>query len=142
MPASSSLPPSPHRIGILMCPVGRFLECKDCELSFEFPDGAQFDAVAKQFQSHLCGPPIRISDWLIEKIVKDGAPVPNRSERRFVIVRYESKVPAMASCAKCERKFFTPTTLARDAIGAEEYLVRKFDVHDCPAEIEDRGRLL
>ena len=25
----------------------------------------------------------------------------------------------MASCAKCERKFFTPTTLARDAIAAE-----------------------
>jgi hypothetical protein len=54
-----------------------------------------------------------------------------RTDRQFVIVRYEGRVPAMASCGKCDRKFFTPTTLARDAIGAEEYLGRKFDVHEC-----------
>jgi len=46
----------------------------------------------------------------------------------------------MASCAKCQLKFFTPETFARDAVGAEEYLARKFDVHDCPAEIEERNR--
>jgi hypothetical protein len=54
-----------------------------------------------------------------------------RTDRHFVIVRYEGRVPTMASCAKCDRKFFTPTTLANDAIGAEEYLGRKFDVHEC-----------
>jgi len=37
----------------------------------------------------------------------------------------------MASCAKCERKFFTPATFARDSVGAEEYLGQKFDVHEC-----------
>jgi hypothetical protein len=119
-----------------MSPVGRFLECRDCGLTFEFPDGTQFDAVAKQFQLQLCGSPIHIPDWRIGDISK----VTPRTERRFVIVRYEGRIAAMASCAKCERKFFTPTTLARDPIGAEEYLVRKFDVHNCPAEIEERGR--
>ena len=43
----------------------------------------------------------------------------------------------MASCAKCESKFFAPATLAHDAIGAEEYLGQKFDLHVC-AEIEEK----
>jgi len=116
MSASNSTP-SPHRIAILMSPVGRFLQCRDCQLSFTFPDGAQFGTIAKQFGSYLCSSPIRVSGVLIG--------------RHFVIVRCEGKVPAMASCAKCDRKFFTPTTLANDAIGAEEYLGRKFDVHEC-----------
>ena len=92
MSASSSTPP-PHRISILMSPVGRFLQCRDCQLSYTFAG--------------------------------------RHTDRRFVIVRYEGKVPAMASCARCQRKFFTPTTLARDAVGAEEYLGSKFDAH-CP----------
>jgi hypothetical protein len=48
-------------------------------------------------------------------------------ERDFVILRHQGKVPAMASCAKCLRKFFTPTTYSRDPVGAEEYLLSKFD---------------
>lgn len=35
----------------------------------------------------------------------------------------------MASCAKGERKFFAPTTLLRDASGADRYLTHKFDLH-------------
>lgn len=120
---TNSLPPR-HRIGILMSSAGRFLECGDCQKSFNFPDGAQFNAIAKQFESHLCSSPIGITGW--------------RTERGFVIARHEGKVPAMASCAKCQLKFFTPATLAREAVGAEEYLGRKFDVHDCRAEIEER----
>jgi hypothetical protein len=65
VPDSSAPPPSSHHIGILMSPVGRFLECRDCQMSFEFPVGTQFDAVAKQFQSHLCGFP---SESVIEDI--------------------------------------------------------------------------
>jgi hypothetical protein len=49
----SSSPP-PHRIGILMSPVGRFLECRNCLLSFVFPDGAQYDTVVKQFDEQVC----------------------------------------------------------------------------------------
>jgi hypothetical protein len=56
------------------------------------------------------------------------------AERRFVILRYVGTVPAMASCAKCDRKFSTPTTILRDAIGAERYLAHKFDLHQCPEE--------
>jgi len=123
---ASSSPPPPHRIGILMSPVGRFLQCRDCQLSYTFPDGVKFGAIAKQFESHLCLSPIRLPAW--------------QTDRRFVIVRYEGRVPAMASCAKCQRKFFTPTTLARDAVGAEEYLGRKFDAHDCPAENGERHK--
>ena len=124
---SANSQPSPHRIGILMSPVGRFLECGDCKRSFIFPDGALYDAVLKQFESHLCAFPVPIPDWRMAYVTT----LPNRSERRFVILRYDGRVPAMASCAQCERKFFTPATFARNAIGAEEYLEQKFNAHHC-----------
>jgi hypothetical protein len=114
-----------------MSPVGRFLQCSDCKLSYVFPDEVQFGAIAKQFEVHPCSSPIRIPDSLIKKVVKDGSSVPNRSERRFVIVRHEGEVPMMASCTKCGRKFFTSTTLARDAIGAEQCMYHKYHLHRC-----------
>jgi hypothetical protein len=40
---------------------------------------------------------------------------------------FQDKVPAMASCTKCQRKFFTPATFSRDPVGAAEYLRSKFD---------------
>jgi hypothetical protein len=46
-------PPS-HRIAILMSVVGRFVVCRDCHLSVEFPAEAHYDAIVKQFDSHLC----------------------------------------------------------------------------------------
>ena len=52
-------------------------------------------------------------------------------ERSFVILKYYNKVPAMAGCAKCQHKFFTPNTYYNDHIGAEEYLRDKFDLHTC-----------
>jgi hypothetical protein len=52
-------------------------------------------------------------------------------ERMFVILRYDKKVPAMACCAKCESKFFTPASFLDDRVGAEEYLLEKFDQHRC-----------
>src|SRR5260370_42239113 len=126
---SSSPPPPPHRVAVIMSPVGRFLQCSACRLSYAFPDGVQFGTIAKQFEVHPCSSPIRIPDSLTENVVTDGAAVPDRPERRFVIVRYEGEVPMMASCAKCARKFFTPTTLARDAIGAERCMYHKYDLH-------------
>jgi hypothetical protein len=113
---SASGPP-PHHIGIIMSPVGRFLQCRDCQLTYTFPDGAKLGTIAKQFESHLC----------LSLIRSPG----KQRDRRLVIVRHEGKVPAMASCTKCQCKFFTPTVLASGAVGAEEYLVRKFDVHVC-----------
>jgi hypothetical protein len=117
MPASSSPLSSLHHIGVLMSPVGRFLQCSDCQLSFTFPDGVRFGDLAKQFELHSCLTPIRRPAW--------------RTDGRFIVLKYEGRVAALASCARCERKFFTPTALARDAVGAEEYLGRKFDVHEC-----------
>jgi hypothetical protein len=109
--AATSFPSfSSHCISIVMFPAGRFLLCKDCELSFQFPDGMKYGAVAKQFEFHSCG----------------------SAERRFVMLKHEGKVPAMASCAKCQRKFFTPSrTFKHDPIGAEQYLANRFDLHRC-----------
>ena len=116
--SAGSSPPPPHRIGILMSRTGRFLKCRDCQIIFNFPDGAQFGSIAKQFESHLCGSPIGIPGW--------------RTERGFIIMRYEGEVPAMASCAKCQLKFFTPPTIfACGPLGAERYLLDKFDLHEC-----------
>jgi hypothetical protein len=42
----------------------------------------------------------------------------------------------MASCQKCQRKFFTPTSYSDDPVGAQEYLSSKFDRHAC----EDKPR--
>ena len=112
---SASSPP--HHIGIIMSPVGRFLQCRECQLTYTFPDGAKLGTIAKQFGSHLC----------LSLICSAG----KQTDRRLVIVRHEGKIPAMASCTKCQRKFFTPTALASDAVGAEEYLGRKFDGHVC-----------
>jgi hypothetical protein len=63
-----------------------------------------------------------------------------RTERGFVIVPYEGKFRVMASCPRCQHKFFNPAPLERDAAKAAEYLGYKFDVHDCPETIEGRDR--
>jgi hypothetical protein len=57
--------------------------------------------------------------------------VPVMAERNFIVLRYEGKVPAMAGCEKCKRKFFTPAMYSGDAVGAQEYLFSKFDHHNC-----------
>lgn len=45
---------SAHRIGVLMSQTGRFLECMKCHLNYEFPAGALYDEIAKQFELHMC----------------------------------------------------------------------------------------
>lgn len=110
MSASSFMSPSSHRISILMSPADRCLQCRYCKLSFQFPDGVQYGAIAKRFEFNLCG----------------------SFERRFVILKHDGKIPAMASCAKCQSKFFTPSrTFERDPIRAEQYLANKFELHRC-----------
>jgi hypothetical protein len=46
--------PVPHRIGILMSPAGRFLECINCQLRIEFPAEARYDTIVKLFEVHPC----------------------------------------------------------------------------------------
>jgi len=52
--ASSSMPS--HHFGVLMSAAGRFLMGIDCQLRFEFPIGADYNATTKQFESHPCHP--------------------------------------------------------------------------------------
>jgi hypothetical protein len=59
-------------------------------------------------------------------------------DREFVVLRTAGKVPMMAGCVRCGRKFFTPSTIKRDACGAQVYLEEKFARHTCLAErLED-----
>jgi hypothetical protein len=60
----------------------------------------------------------------------------NMVERSFVILKYVNQVPSLASCSKCQRKFFAPTAYQRDRIGAEQYLQGKFDAHRCAEEVK------
>jgi hypothetical protein len=60
-------------------------------------------------------------------------------ELAFVILKYVNKTPALASCGKCERKFFTPNSFYNDIVGAEQYLREKFKLHDCRNE-QGKGR--
>ena len=55
--SASSASSLSHPIGILMSAAGRFVVCIDCHLSVEFPAGAHYDVIARQFASHLCGSP-------------------------------------------------------------------------------------
>ena len=62
------------------------------------------------------------------------------AERSFVIVlKYRDQVPSMASCAKCQYKFFTPSDFRPDRIGAELYLLDKFDLHECRDGIKSQS---
>jgi hypothetical protein len=59
------------------------------------------------------------------------------ADHTFVILKYTDKIPSMASCTKCQRKFFVPTSLGSDPGLAEQYLLEKFARHTCPNETED-----
>jgi len=52
----------------------------------------------------------------------------------LIVLRYVNKTPSLASCAKCQRKFFTPNTYYNDPVSAEQYLRDKFELHDCSEE--------
>ena len=60
--SASGTPSFPHPIGILMAVAGRFVVCVGCHLRVEFPAGAHFDIIARQFDSHLCGSPCLLKD--------------------------------------------------------------------------------
>jgi hypothetical protein len=55
-------------------------------------------------------------------------------DREFLVLRRAGKVPMMAGCVRCGRKFFTPSTGKRDALVAQAYLEEKFARHACVVE--------
>jgi PAS domain S-box-containing protein len=76
MPASIGAKSSPC-IGIRMCDAGRFVVCIVCRLSVEFPAGAHYDTIARQFESHLCRSPSLSKDDAIQaKTAKPHDPIP------------------------------------------------------------------
>ncbi len=54
--------------------------------------------------------------------------------RSLVILRYKDKVPIVASCSVCHSKFFTLAALLGNAHKAEQYLLEKFDRHECSGD--------
>ena len=52
-------------------------------------------------------------------------------ERSFVVLKFAGRVPTLAGCSQCQRKFFAPTSYQGDREGAEQYLRGKFDLHEC-----------
>ena len=48
-------------------------------------------------------------------------------ERRFAILKYSGKTPALATCELCHLKFFTPSELKHKPVDAEMYLREKFE---------------
>jgi len=45
----------------------------------------------------------------LEQPVKLHRIVHAMTDRSFVVLNYQGKIPALASCAQCQRKFFTPS---------------------------------
>lgn len=73
--SASNVSFSLHPIGILMSAAGRFVVCIDCRLSVAFPAGAQYDKIARQFESHLCDSPRSVKDAaLCGKTITADAP--------------------------------------------------------------------
>jgi hypothetical protein len=62
---STLTPPAHHHISILMSGAGRFVVCRDCHLSFEFPSGAHYDTLLKRLESHPCSVPLPKNDALV-----------------------------------------------------------------------------
>ena len=56
----------------------------------------------------------------------------------FIVLKYVNKTPSLASCVKCQRKFFTPNSYYSDPVGADQYLRTKFDLHNC---LEDERKM-
>jgi hypothetical protein len=79
--SARSVPSSSHPVGVLMSPTGRFVVCIDCHLSVEFPTGAHYDIIARQFESHSCGSPRPLKgDALSEKTITADARISEASD--------------------------------------------------------------
>jgi hypothetical protein len=71
--------------------------------------------------------------------------VDGMDDSRIVFLQYLRKTPAMASCAQCRLKFFTPSELLKKPREATDYLWGKFAAHTCKSEeavSNDRPRRL
>ena len=58
----------------------------------------------------------------------------------FIVLKYVNRTPSLASCARCQHKFFTPASFYNDPDGAEQYLRGKFKTHNCPDAEREKGQ--
>ena len=75
--------------------MGRFLECSDCLLAFNFPLGNTTTQSRRSSElSHADPPSLFLADELkIEDSARSGA-----ERRHLVVLRFEGQVSKMASC--------------------------------------------
>ena len=52
----------------------------------------------------------------------------------FVILERDFETPKLATCGRCQIKFFAPKQMSRQPISAEEYLWQKYLAHECIAQ--------
>ena len=55
-------------------------------------------------------------------------------ETEFSILKVEKNTPMIAGCKACGVKFFTPTAMKGDPVCAKNYLLNKYEHHDCPTK--------
>jgi hypothetical protein len=67
------------------------------------------------------------------------------NETEFSILKFCGQSAAIAACRRCHLKFFTPSKLMQEGVGAEEYLRKKYDEHWCAVAVahnQERRKLL
>jgi hypothetical protein len=58
----------------------------------------------------------------------------------LMFLKYVGKTPALAGCARCQLKFFTPEHFLKNPEAADEYLRIKFSLHECKWKIFEETR--
>jgi hypothetical protein len=61
--------------------------------------------------------------------------------RSLVILKHKDKVPIVASCSACHRKFLTVVAFLHDQRAAEQYLLERFDLHKCSGNVSRSGTM-
>ena len=52
-------------------------------------------------------------------------------ERRLLVLQYMGNAPFLATCERCQLKFFTPRELGHKLVEAEQNMQERFDSHKC-----------
>jgi hypothetical protein len=63
------------------------------------------------------------------------SPKHDHADSRFVILKYVHKTPSLATCERCNIKFFTPSELMGRSLQAEDHLREKFASHTCKPSV-------
>ena len=98
--------------------------CSKCGQLFLTPTNAMFDSEKATYDFY--------TTFAVHECL---ATTPGRRHRSLVILRYRDRVPILASCSACHCKFFTISALLGNARKAEQYLLERFDLHECSGDV-------